>query len=196
MRMGRLLEGGAHGIMYPRCDDGKEAAEVVKWAKFPPLGKRGFDGGNPDHPYCALPMGEYTRKANEETFLIIQMEEQHAVDQAERIGEVEGVDILFLGPGDFTSLSGIPGQMDHPKLWKAYEAVAKAAEKTGKYWGTPAFNPEHARKLMDMGALFFCHTADLVILKQGLEQIIDKFSPLGFEFDNHIAADGKSYLQG
>ena len=42
MRMGRMLEAGAHGIMYPRCDNAAEAAEVVKWAKFYPLGKRGL----------------------------------------------------------------------------------------------------------------------------------------------------------
>lgn len=196
MRMGRLLEAGAHGIMYPRCDDAAEAAEVVKWMKFAPKGKRGFDGGNPDTPYCGLPMDEYMKKANDETFLVLQLEEQHAVDRAEQIGAVDGVDVLFLGPGDFSVLSGFPGQWDHPKLWKAYETVARASEKTGKWWGTPAFNPEHARKLMEMGALFFCHSADLVILKQGLEQIIAQFEPLGFTFDNHITGEGKSYLQG
>src|SRR5215216_4503605 len=46
MRMGRLLEAGAQAIMYPRCDSPEEAAEVVRWAKFAPLGARGFDGGN------------------------------------------------------------------------------------------------------------------------------------------------------
>src|SRR4029079_9656066 len=56
MRLGRMLESGAQGIMYPRCDDAREAAEAVKWAKFPPLGRRGFDGGNADMPYCGAPV--------------------------------------------------------------------------------------------------------------------------------------------
>ncbi len=34
MRMQRMLEAGAQGIMYPRCDDAEEAAEAVRWAKF------------------------------------------------------------------------------------------------------------------------------------------------------------------
>src|SRR5262249_13706573 len=54
MRMGRMLEAGAQGIMYPRCDDADEARQVVAWAKFAPLGKRGFDGGNADAPYCSM----------------------------------------------------------------------------------------------------------------------------------------------
>src|SRR5262249_21162346 len=48
MRIGRILESGAQGILYPRCDDAAEARQVVTWSKFAPLGKRGFDGGNPD----------------------------------------------------------------------------------------------------------------------------------------------------
>src|SRR3982751_3815147 len=48
MRRGRLREAGAQGIMSPRCADAAEAKEVVAWSKFAPLGRRGFDGGNPD----------------------------------------------------------------------------------------------------------------------------------------------------
>ena len=58
MRMGRMLEAGAQGIMYPRCDDADEARQVVTWSKFAPLGRRGFDGGNPDMPYCTMPVDE------------------------------------------------------------------------------------------------------------------------------------------
>src|SRR6185503_3639365 len=74
MRLGRILEAGAQGIMYPRCADAAEAREVVAWSKFAPLGRRGFDGGNPDMPYCLMPMEEYVRRANEETFLVVQLE--------------------------------------------------------------------------------------------------------------------------
>ena len=49
MRMGRMLEAGAHGILYPRCESAEEAAEVVKWAKFHPFGERGFDSGSADN---------------------------------------------------------------------------------------------------------------------------------------------------
>ena len=50
MRMARMLEAGATGIMYPRCDGVDEAREVVRWAKFAPLGQRGFDGAGADAP--------------------------------------------------------------------------------------------------------------------------------------------------
>src|SRR6516225_11892664 len=51
MRLGRMLEAGAQGIMYPRCDDAAEARAVVAWSKFAPLGRRGYDSANADTPY-------------------------------------------------------------------------------------------------------------------------------------------------
>lgn len=186
MRMSRMLEAGAQGIMYPRCDDAAEAAEVVKWAKFAPLGKRGFDGGNPDMPYCTLPMRDYLREANEQTFVLIQLEEQHAVDRAQAIAEVPGVDIIFFGPADFSVLSGIPGEFDHPKIQKAVAHIAEAARKAGKHWGAPAFSAEHARRLIDLGARFLCHMADIVLVKQGFERIQEQFGQAGFRFQREI----------
>ena len=97
--------------MYPRCDDANEAAEVVRWSKFAPLGERGMDGGNPDQPYCSMPAPEYIAAANRETFIVVQIEQQKALEQVEEIAKVPGVDVVMLGPADFTVLSGIPGQI-------------------------------------------------------------------------------------
>ncbi len=194
-RAARLFEAGAQGIMYPRCDNAAEAAEVVKWTKFPPIGKRGFDGGNPDMPYCTMPMDQYIKAANDETFIVIQIEEQDALQNAEQIAEVEGVDLIFLGPADFSVLSGFPGQFDHPLMLDALKRVAAAAQKAGKHWGTPGFSPEHIKRLLDMGARMICYGADLLILKNGLEQVQQDLAPLGFTFDSKIATDGQSYLE-
>src|SRR6184192_1357399 len=87
MRLGRLLEAGASGIMYPRCDNAQEAAEVVQWTKFAPIGRRGIDGAGPDMPYCSMPLPQYIRHANENTFLMIQIEDSSALDQAEAIAK-------------------------------------------------------------------------------------------------------------
>lgn len=194
-RVARLLEAGAQGIMYPRCDNADEAREVIKWAKFAPLGKRGFDGGNPDMPYCTMSMAEYIRQANEQTFMVIQIEEREALDQAEAIAAVPGVDVIFLGPADFSVLSGIPGEFDHPSMQKAVERVAKAARNAGKHWGTPAFSPAHCQTLLEMGARLICHSADIVLFKQGLDRIQQDFGKLGFSFQNGCN-NGQAYLKG
>jgi 4-hydroxy-2-oxoheptanedioate aldolase len=164
MRMCRMLEMGAQAIMYPRCTSPEEAAEVVKWAKFFPQGQRGVDSGNADGWYCGAPLTEYLKFANEQTVVIIQLEDQASVDQAEAIAAVEGVDALMLGPGDFSILSGIPGQMDHPKVAAATEQVAAAARNTGKHWGRPMFGVEDTKRYLEMGARLCVHNADLIIM--------------------------------
>jgi 4-hydroxy-2-oxoheptanedioate aldolase len=195
-RVARLLEAGAQGIMYPRCDNAAEAAEVVKWAKFAPIGKRGFDGGNPDMPYCMMSMAEYIKEANEQTFIVIQIEEREALEHAEAIAAVPGVDVVFLGPADFSVLSGIPGEFNHPSVQKAVERVAKAARNAGKHWGMPAFSSEHCQVLLEMGARLICHSADIILFKHGLDAIQEQFKKLGFTFNRACNNNGQAYLKG
>jgi 4-hydroxy-2-oxoheptanedioate aldolase len=182
MRMGRMLEAGAHGILYPRCDDATEAKEVVRWSKFAPLGTRGFDGGNPDMPYCMMDPVEYLQMANDETWIAVQIEDQRSLENAEEMAAVDGVDVLFLGPSDFSILSGVPGQFDHPKLQNAVEKIAQAAKNQGKHWGMPSGTPERTKELLDLGATLICHGADIMLVKTGLENIQKQMSPLGFTF--------------
>jgi 4-hydroxy-2-oxoheptanedioate aldolase len=186
MRLGRLLEAGAQGIMYPRCHNAAEAAEVVRWAKFPPLGKRGCDGGGADMPYCSMPLDRYLQEANEQTFVLIQIEEEAALQNADEIAAVEGVDILFLGPGDFSALGGFPGQWNHPRLAQAAEQIAAAAQRHGKHWGRPVFSIEDAQHCLAMGARFLTYSSDLTLIKNGLEQIQSVFASSGFVFDNRL----------
>jgi 4-hydroxy-2-oxoheptanedioate aldolase len=197
MRMGRILEAGAQGIMYPRCESADEAAELVRWAKFAPEGIRGVDGANADNPYCAMPMPPYLRAANDNTLLIAQLESPNALDQAEAIARVPGIDVLMLGPGDLSVVAGIPYQFDHPLIIGAYERVAAAAKAAGKQWGTVSGTPEHTKKLFDLGAKFICRGCDLIMVKQGMEQIQERYKELGFTFENRLAAEASklaSYL--
>jgi 4-hydroxy-2-oxoheptanedioate aldolase len=188
MRMARLLEAGAQGIMYPRCESAEEAAEVVKWMKFAPMGERGVDAANADAPYCCMPIKPYLRTANEETIVIIQIESPRAVEAVEAIAKIPGVDVLMVGPGDLSVLAGMPYEFDNPYIVKSIERVAKAAKAAGIHWGTVSGTPEHTRKLLDLGARFICHGADIIMVKRGLEQIQQNYAPLGFTFDNRIAA--------
>jgi 4-hydroxy-2-oxoheptanedioate aldolase len=190
MRMGRMLEAGAQGIMYPRCDDAAEAEEVVRWAKFAPRGQRGFDGGNPDMPYCSMPIPRYVQEANEQTLIIIQLESPSAVDQAHEIARVAGVDVLMLGPADFSILSGVPGQWEHPLVDDALRKIADAARQAGKHWGCPGLGPARTKELLDRGARFLCNGGDFLMVKQGFEQLQRDYAPLGFSFHNQL--DGET----
>jgi 4-hydroxy-2-oxoheptanedioate aldolase len=183
MRMGRLLEAGAKGIMYPRCDNAAEAAEVVRWSKFAPLGERGFDGANPDQPYCSMSMPEYIKQANDETFVVVQIEQASALDNVEEIAKVPGVDVLMLGPADFTVLSGIAGQFDSEVVLAAKKRIAAAAKSAGIHWGTTCPTLKNVEENMALGAKFLCHGADILMIKRGLEAVRKECISLGFTFD-------------
>jgi 4-hydroxy-2-oxoheptanedioate aldolase len=186
MRLARLLEAGANGIMYPRCDTAKEAGEVVTSMKFAPMGKRGLDSANADNPYCSMPPGPYIREANAQTFLVVQIEEPAALAHVEEIVAVDGVDVLFFGPSDFSVLSGHAGESDPPSEADALRRIAAAADRAGKAWGMPSPSVERTRELLDMGARFIADGADILMVKSGLEAIRHAYGPMGFTFDGSI----------
>jgi 4-hydroxy-2-oxoheptanedioate aldolase len=186
MRMGRILEAGAQGILYPRCDNAQEAAELVKWAKFPPQGSRGYDGSGADNPFCFAPPLEYSQFANRNTFIAAQIEDPAALDHVDEIASVEGIDVIFLGPADFSAMSGYMGQMDHQVVRDAERRIAEACRKHGKHWGRPAGSPDEAQRLVDMGARFLAHGADMLLVKLGWERMQREFAAAGFQFENRL----------
>ena len=193
MRMQRMLEAGAQGIMYPRCDDAAEARQVVQWAKFQPMGVRGFDGGNPDMPYCSMPTLQYLKEANEQTFIIIQVEQPNTLENIDEIAAVEGVDVLMLGPCDFSIQSGFPGDLSNEKITVAVKRISEAAKKAGKKWGLPVGSIDAAKKMLDLGASVLFYHADIVAVKLAQEQMQRDFAPLGFTFENRLTPSKMSY---
>ncbi|MBH55474.1 MAG: aldolase [Opitutaceae bacterium] len=171
MRMGRIMEAGANGIMYPRCESVDEAREVIRFSKFFPLGERGFDGGNADNNFGQYKADDYTAKTNEETWITIQIESPAALPQVREIAEVEGVDCVFMGPGDFALMSGNPGQIKSEEVLKAAKQIADDTLAAGKVFGTMIFDMDHSKMMQDMGARMLVHSADIIYYKQALQKI-------------------------
>lgn len=178
MRMGRLLEVGAQGILYPRCESADEAAEVARWARFAPAGERGFDGGNADNLYGGSPPADYIAAANAQTWLAVQIESPNAADQAEAIAAVAGVDVLFFGPADYSILDGRPGDVTGEATVAAAERVCQAARAAGKQFGTLCFNTDHVKRMIDLGAGLICLGSDITLLRRGLTAMRDDLAEL------------------
>lgn len=186
MRMARLLEAGGSLIMYPRCESTDEARELVRCAKFPPLGARGFFSASPDNPYCITPIDEYLQKANEQTTLIAQIESLNAVENARAIAEVDGIDLLFFGPGDFSVSCGVPGQFHSPIVQDALKETCRQALAAGKRFGTIVPDLEYTKRMLDIGATLLCYGGDLHFVRQALADVRTRFGLLGFEFGSKL----------
>lgn len=184
LRAARMLEAGANGIIYPRCATAEEARELVENLKFPPAGIRGLDGAGPDRFYGLGNLKDYLEHANRETFILIQIEDPVALQNAEEIAKVDGVDMLFFGPGDYSVQAGFPGDFENPKYFDALKHVADAASKAGKWWGTPAFSNEHSKMLLDNGAKLITRSSDLTIVRTALTQLKNDGKNLGLSFNN------------
>lgn len=178
----RPLELGATGIMVPHCMSGAEAAYVGQQTRFQPLGRRALDGGNCDGAYCMVPVADYLKHANDNTFVIVQIEDPEALGHIEEIVAAPGVDIVFIGPADLSHGLGVPGQTRDPRIVKATEEVAAACKKYGKHWGIPV-SAETAPMYLEMGARFLASGADVLALGPYFKEVRSKFEKLGFTFE-------------
>ena len=183
----RMLELGATGILYPRAESVEEVKELVKIAKFPPAGERGFGGSGADGGYGLFSdVGRYTAWCNEQTFLLAQIENARALDLAGEIAAVGGLDGLFIGLMDLSLSLGIEPGLDNPRFVRCVDAVAKAADAAGKVWAMPAGSTDHVKLLLDKGASFIPFGGDLGLIKEGFLRIQEQVGPLGFEFSGRV----------
>ena len=173
------LEAGAGGVMAAQVRSAQETADVVRWAKFHPLGMRGLNSTGVDGRYGTIPVLEYMKRANAETFIAIQIERVEAVDEVEKIAAVPGVDVLFVGPADLSQSLGVPGEPDHPKMWAAIERVAKAAKTAGIHWAILPRNADYAKRCVALGCRMVSCGLDVWTLQRGLKAVAAEYGELG-----------------
>ncbi len=131
---------------------------LVDAVKFSPLGDRGYDGAGLDGDFYLQGGDDYLDAANRETFLVVQIETPLAVDNVNEIAAVEGVDGLFVGPGDL----GMRLRRTETDLTleQSLQRVAAAASSHGTAWGCPASSREQVRQLLDQGAQLIAYGGD------------------------------------
>ena len=171
----RPLELDATGIMVPHIMGLEDAKKVIEITRFYPLGRRPIDGGNTDGAYTALDFNDYLLQANEQRFVILQIEDPEPLDDLEAIAALQGYDMLFFGPGDFSQGIGAPGQWDHPKLIDTRKRIAEVARKYGKFAGTVG-SPANLEELITMGYHFLSIGADVIGLKNYCQDLVKSFN--------------------
>lgn len=163
----RLLEDGAAGVIIPHVSTVEKAAAVVEATRFPPIGDRGFDGVGLDCGYDFTPF-ESTVDSNRETSVAVQLETPQALDNADAIAALEGVDVLFVGPGDLSMRLGCSPSGSDPKMLEAMKLVANVAKKHGKAWGRPVASREDLEIILELGAKYVIMGGEFVWLMNGM----------------------------
>lgn len=162
----QILDGGALGIIVPDVRTAAQAQAAVKVAKYPPLGERGFATALPHFDFRSFPAKEFCPVLDAATMVIVQFESAEAIDNADAIFAVDGVDMALFGTNDLTADLGIPGDYDHPKVRDAYARAITAARKHGKHVGVGglASRPKLTAEFVKMGARYVSSGTDLGFL--------------------------------
>jgi 4-hydroxy-2-oxoheptanedioate aldolase len=149
--IGRVLDGGALGIIAPRIETAVQAADVVAACRFPPLGHRSAVGTLPVAGYRRLPAATLFETANRATIVEVLIESPLGVDNLEAIAAVPGVDLVGIGTNDLSAELGVPGEARHPRVRAAHERALRACQRAGK--------PMHIGGIADVG-----YSAELIRL--------------------------------
>jgi len=162
----RVLDGGALGVIAPHIRSAAEAREVVRAAKFPPLGERSAAGALPHLHYRSFPAAEANAAMNEATMVVVQFETADAIERADEIAAVEGVDMVLVGTNDLLADMGLAGQYEHERVRDAYARTLAACKKHGKHVGVGglATHPKLAAEFVKMGARYVSTGNDLSFL--------------------------------
>ncbi len=130
--IGRLLDGGAHGIVAPRIETVDEARQVARACRFPPRGQRSQTAMVPQLGMRPTPARELNPALDDAVVVQILLETPTGIANADAIAALDGVDMLAVGANDLTAELGVPGQYDDHRVRDAVASVAAAAKRHGK----------------------------------------------------------------
>lgn len=151
----RVLDTGAFGVVVPMVNSRAEAEAVVEAARYQPAGKRSIGGQLHAANFDTDP-ATYYREANQEILVAIMAEHVAAIERAEEILSVPGIDVVFIGPNDLHNSMGKPPMFDseEPRFIEAVSHILKTAKKRGIAPGIHVLDAAAARRRLDEGFQF------------------------------------------
>lgn len=168
----QVLDMGAAGIIVPSVNSPEEAAQAVAMAKFPPAGIRGAS-------LCRASgygrrFGEYFAAHNREVIVVVMLEHIQAVPQADAILATPGIDAALIGPYDLSASMNLAGQLDHPEVRAAQQAILDACQRQKVAAGihVVAVDPEEVRRRVEAGYRFVACGIDTLFIREGCRRML------------------------
>jgi 4-hydroxy-2-oxoheptanedioate aldolase len=163
----RNFDRGSQGVVVPHVSTRDAAERVVQAAKYAPIGQRGMFGGRQSY---GAP--DYFHKANDETLVIILIEERQALENLADILTVDHIDVFFVAPSDLAQTMGHIGNHTHPDVQAAIDKALAQIVAAGRLPGT-LVNDGNVEKYIAAGVRFFL-TAWTTWVAQGAKAYQDK----------------------
>lgn len=151
-----FLDAGALNLVVPHCATPEDASRALAYSRYPPRGQRGA------HPRTRaarfgtnLAATDYYAKANEEVLVMPMIEEREALENLDAILAVDGLEAIFIGPGDLSISLGYPGEIERGEVANEVLRVARAARERGVLVGCLAGSDAWTSALLQAGVSFF-----------------------------------------
>ncbi len=167
------LDAGVQTFLIPYVQTEEEARLAVAATRYPPRGIRGFAAASRASRYGRIK--DYHARCEEELCVLVQIETRLALRNLEAIAGVDGVDGIFIGPGDLSADMGYLGQLRHPDVVAAIDDAIRRIRACGNAPGVLTGDEALARHFIEQGCLFTAVGADISILARESERLAAKF---------------------
>ena len=172
--LARTLDAGIMGLMVPRIRFPAQAEAIVQAIKYPPLGRRGCGGLGRQTEFGSVPVQDWMKWANAETLLILQIEQQEAIENIDGILSVAGVDVALIGPNDLSISLGFPGQRTHPTAQAAWAWVVDTAARHGVASGLHIGDTDLLRTWRDKGMRMLMCDREIGLMQKASHQVASR----------------------
>ncbi len=166
----RVLDAGAQTLMFPFVQTVEEAKKAVAAAKYPPQGVRGMAGMSRASRFGTVK--DYFKVANDAVSVIVQIETPEAMSRMHEIASVEGVDSVFIGPGDLSGAMGHVGNLMHPEVVALMAQGVKACHAVGKPVGTVGGTAEAVATYRTSGFDYIGVASDLGLMMRNCAAVL------------------------
>ena len=144
----RTLDRGSMGIVVPHVNSREAAEQAAQSAKYAPMGYRGMFGGRQ-----SFGVADYFQEANDQTMVVVLLEEVEALANIDEILRVDNIDVFFVAPSDLAQTMGHLGHPEHPDVQSAVEEAIDKIVSAGRVPGT-LVNDNNVQTYVQMGAKF------------------------------------------
>jgi 4-hydroxy-2-oxoheptanedioate aldolase len=169
----RFLDAGVQTLLIPMIQTVEEAEQAVASTRYPPRGVRGFASASRSSRFGRVE--DYHTRCEEEICVLVQIETRLGLDNLEAIAAVEGVDGVFIGPGDLSAGLGYLGDQGNPAFRPVVEDAMRRIKAAGNAPGILTGDEALARRCIELGCLFTAVGSDSGILARSSEQLAAKF---------------------
>jgi 4-hydroxy-2-oxoheptanedioate aldolase len=172
--LSRPLDLGACALMVPHVQNRAQVEQIIKYTKYRPLGDRGLAPIRAHSDFAKMDVSHFVKEANENTMIIIMVEDDEAIDHIEELASMEDVDVVFMGTMDLSHDLNIPGQVRHPEILKRMDRVIEACEKNGVAFGMPISDTNWYQK----GIRFLSAASDIGLIVGAGAKVVASYKEL------------------